>query len=81
MLFPEVNRESALFLFLHIGDTGDVKEQLAETVLVNETRELVTSQTEREGDGQAVGVTDLQSFSSTGTSAVHQTWPIRRCTC
>lgn len=47
MFFPEVNRESALFLFLHIGDTGDVKDQLAETVLVNETNKPVNGQTER----------------------------------
>lgn len=47
MFFPEVNRESALFLFLDIGDTGDVEVQLTETVLGNETSKPVTGQTHR----------------------------------
>lgn len=47
MFFPEVNRKSALFLFLYVGDTGDVEQQLTKTVLGNETSEPVTGQKHR----------------------------------
>lgn len=80
MFFPEVNRKPALFLFLYISDTGDVEEELAKTVLRNETSKPVNGQKES-GERVIVGVIYLQSSSSTGTSAVHQMWPKRHCTC
>lgn len=42
MFLPEVNRESALILFLHIGDTGDMKQHLTEPVLLSKTNTPIT---------------------------------------
>lgn len=39
MLLPEVNRESAFVQFLHVGDTGDMKQHLAEPVLKSKANE------------------------------------------
>ena len=52
MFLPEVNRESSFVLFLHVGDTGHMKQHLTEPVLVNETNTPITLQTgtDRERD-------------------------------
>lgn len=41
MLLPEVNRESAFVQFLHVGDTGDVKQHLTEPVLKSKAKEQI----------------------------------------
>lgn len=35
VFLPEVNGKPAFFLFLQVGDTGDVEQDLTEVVLVN----------------------------------------------
>lgn len=52
MFLPEVNRESSFVLFLHVGDTGDVEQNLTELVLVNKRNTPITVLTDRYTDRQ-----------------------------
>lgn len=77
---PEVNCKPALVLFLQVGNTGDVEQDLAEVVLVNR-RATPVSEPEELAGNQTLGFIYSLSSSSTETSAAHPTLPTAHCIC
>lgn len=81
MFLPEVNGEPAFVLFLQVGDTGHVKQDLTEVVLVNRRQTPIGDLPEKPaGIENIVFIYSLFSFS-TETSTVHPALPTRHCIC
>lgn len=75
----EVNGKPAFFLFLQVGDAGDVEQDLTEVVLVSRRETPVIGQRSWQVS-TVVFIYSLFSFS-TETSVVHPALPTTHCIC